>query len=317
MSPILRLSPASLAFFALLLTPAWASADEEESAVSAAASVSQWSFRHESVLGIRATPLGLNVNSLTGFRVYLSGSESALLRNTYVESGLATGLSPAYLWAGPYIDALPIALLHLRFSAQSMWYLGSLGYLIDAPESEDGTPFRWSMPALSDIRSQDDHEGVAARGAMLRAVATPRYMRELTGSLRLVFTAETSWIWMNTTMANRYYEPFHDLLLNPNDRIFSTQPTLGVLLGSQPAETHLLLGVRYEYTNTENSDVERQLLGLVFRWKMPARWGVPGEPVLSGMIGASIAHTTQGEETQGRVGAPYFGVLYTSSWERR
>lgn len=292
-----RLSRSLGLFLAVWLAlPAVSSAQEADEDRS-------WTFRHQSALGVRAAPLGLNVTSDTGFRVPIDyGSDSDLFQGLYFEQGLATGLSPAYLWAGPYVEVLPIAVLQLRASAQYAAYFGSLGYLI-SPLPTDGSGLNYSIPTIND---RDTDEGVAARGMMIRFTATPRLRIN-----RIVFTAETTTTWMNMGIQQGYYEPFHDIVLAPRDRWTTTLPTLGYLFGQDLARTYLLLAARADYTKTHESDVSRLLTGLVFLYKLPGEAGADLVHTLSGFLAINAAHTTMGEETTGRVGAPYIGIQYT------
>ena len=80
-----------------------------------------------SSFALRAIPIGTQLGVDGGYRMMLFDSESVLLKDTYLEAGVTTTTSPSNFWGGAYIEALPVAVLKLRASAQSLNYFGTLG----------------------------------------------------------------------------------------------------------------------------------------------------------------------------------------------
>lgn len=247
-------------------------------------------FHHDSTVQIRATPIGLSFLSNTGHRFSLWDSDNDLLDGTYFEAGATATLSPAFAWKGPYVEILPVAVLRLRASLQAMSYYGTFGYLY---VPEDG--HSWDDDALDDAWS--DSLGESATGWKAELEATPQM---LIG--RVVMTAETSVRRIDMGTEGAYYEPFFDLLMEPQDTLFITRPTVGYLLGEEPARTHLLLGARWERAMVRNADYTRDTLGAVFSWQVPPSLMETGTPTVSGFGGVFMDHPTRGDWS------PYFGM---------
>ena len=94
----------------------------------------------------------------TSFRRFLSDSDSALFRDTFVNGAAALKLNPAYFKVGPTVDIQPIALLNVRLGYEYMRFFGGFGYLqsFDAPEAlADG-----SSPFEKSIRDANDEAGL-------------------------------------------------------------------------------------------------------------------------------------------------------------
>ena len=246
-------------------------------------------LRHASQLQVRAQPVGLSWLSDTAFRVPLWDSDNDLLAGTYLDGGVTTALSPAYGWGGPYIEILPVAVLNLRVATHFKNYFGSFGYLhVD----EDGD---WSDEALD--HTSDEGLAQSATGWRLEARATPQM---LIG--RVVITGETSVHRMEMDVDDPYYEPYFDLLFEPEDTFFITRPTVGYLIGSDLSRWFVLVGARWERIVTRESDVVRDTAGLVFNWQMPDSLMDFGDPAIAGFGGVHIDHPTRGSTS------PYLGV---------
>lgn len=247
-------------------------------------------FAHESALQIRAIPIGLSLFSTTGYGWSLWDSpDSDLLTGTKLEVGAATSLSPAFAWGGPYVTFVPAAVLPIKASAQVMGYFGNFGYL-HVPDDGD-----WSLEELD--RSDDEGLGVGARGTLIHLQATPRLRID-----RIVFTAETNAYWINMDVEGEYYEPYFDLLFEPSDFFFITRPTLGYLIGPDLSRWYLLLGLRWERTMTRDTNLTRDIAGLVFAWKVPETLLAFGDPTLAGFMGVNTQHPNRDQFF------PYVGI---------
>lgn len=285
-----------------LSTPAVAqqSAAAKDAAQMGSANSAQTGFRHKSDLAFRAIPIGLNVVSDTGHRWSLFDSESTLLRKTYIETGVVTGVSPAFIWAGGYVEALPIAILQLRASAQYMRYFGLQGFIYIPDEQAANAPQggdSWDLDTIEDI--MDAGGGATMSGLMLEGRATPRLK---VGNV--VFFAETRLVHIRSDLDQRYYEPYYDLLLDPTDTFLMTRPTLGYVWGADPARTYLLTGIRWEYTRVFGTEISRTMPTFVFSWKLPNDWLDIGSPSIAGVGGFFLDHPNR-EDT------PYFGLQLT------
>jgi hypothetical protein len=254
----------------------------------------QQGIRHESAFGVRATPIGLNILSDTAYRLELPRGESVLLQGTYLDAGVTTGISPAFVWVGPYVEALPVAVLRLRFSAQYMQYFGNFGYLY-VPEGETKD---WSLDRLAE--SADLDLGTASSGMMYEGRITPQIRAG-----KIVAFVENRLTWMTMDVESDYYEPFFDMLFAPSEFYWVTRPTVGYLLGSNPSHSYLLLALRWERMVATKADVTRDTAGLVYVWKIPTTWMSWGEPTLSGFGGVFLKHPNRGDIS------PYFGTQFT------
>ncbi len=256
------------------------SADEEEAA-EAERSESGWVIN--TALGVRALPLGLSIFTDFGYRLALFESTSDLLKNTYIDAGVATGISPAYVWAGPYIEALPLQVLALRFTAQYLDYWGTFGVPFEAGNPDDPD---WSLDGLDAVEEADG--GVPTTGIMLQAQATPRAKIG-----NLVITAETSFTSLDMDFNDVYYEPFFDLVLDPQDTFLITRPTIGWVFTMDKADSWVLAGFRWEHTHVYGRDYNRNLAALLALWKLPSGWIKVGEPKVALVGGWYVDHPTR------------------------
>lgn len=254
----------------------------------------QEGLRHESVLSLRATPIGVNLISDTAYRLELPRTSSPLFQGTYLDAGVSTAVSPAYVWVGPYVEALPIAALRLRASAQYMQYFGLFGFLY-VPEGEAKD---WSLDRLAE--SADRNLGTSGSGMIYEARITPQIR---VGNV--IAFVENRLTWLTMDVESDYYEPFFDLLLAPQEFYWVTRPTVGYLLGSNPSHTYLLLALRWERSVATKTETTRDTAGLVYVWKIPSTWMSWGEPTLSGFGGTFIDHPNRGGLS------PYFGTQFT------
>jgi hypothetical protein len=304
MTPTHRLHAATMISALCLCMTTDARAQQSSAAKDAAqlgsANAAQTGLRHKSDLGIRVVPIGVNITSDTGYRWGLFDTDNQLLRKTYIEAGVATGVSPAFGWVGGYVEALPVALLQLRASAQYMRYFGLQGFLYVPDPQASSAPAggdSWDLDTIKDV--MDKGGGVAGNGMMLELRATPRAK---VGNV--VFFAETRLVHIKMDLASRYYEPYYDLLLNPSDTFLMTRPTLGYVWGSDPARTYVLTGLRWEYTRTFGTKVSRTMPVGVVSWKLPSDWLNIGSPSIAGVGGFFLDHPN-------REGSLYGGLQLT------
>ncbi|MCA9558359.1 MAG: hypothetical protein H6704_26295 [Myxococcales bacterium] len=253
---------------------------------AAHAQPSEEGWRLKTDLALRAIPVGINAIIDAGYRVPLSSSENLLLRKTYVDAGLTTGLSPAYLWAGAYVEALPVAVLQLRLSAQTMQFFGAFGHLLQPTEpGDDG----WSLDV---IRDQAISDGKVKGGLMLEGRVTPRIK---VGNF--VAFAEVRFLRFEIDdLEGDWYEPYYDILVAPKDNVLVARPTAGyLLLAEDPKRTYLLVGARFERTLTQETEITRDLLAALALWKIPSDWWSAGDPKLAVLAGAWTQHPNRTE----------------------
>jgi hypothetical protein len=267
-------APATLAFaLAWALVVGNAAADElaEDDGVSG--------VHLGSSVAVRAAPLGLVMQADAGYRLGLSSSDSPILSGTYFEPGVTTQLTPSSAKAGLFLEALPLAILQLRVSAQALSYLGTWGYLHLPPDPDD--PEGWSLSQLGGSPT----EGRSGTGVMLEAKATPR---ALVG--RTVFLAETKLRWARVGVDQAYYEPSFDMLLEPSDSYWVTRPTLGQVFALPERDSWIMAALRWEHGRSHNTNVVRDMAAVVGLWKLP--WSVrrDGEMVLAVVGGYWARH---------------------------
>lgn len=257
-----------------------------------AAGESERGIRHMSRLQLRVHPLGLSHRSDTAFRMPLWDSDQRLLDGTYIDSGVTTALSPAYLWGGPFVEALPLAVLNLRAAAYFKGYFGTFGHLhVDA----DGDGSR-------EARNRTSEQGLAqsTTGWRVKAQATPQM---LIG--RVVMTAETTLHRMVLDVEHPYYEPSFGLMFEPRETIFETNPTVGYVFGSDPSKRYTVIGVRWERTATWKSEQSKDKVGVVWNVQLPSSLMQWGSPEIAGFAALRLNHPER------RVASPFLGVQFT------
>lgn len=258
-------------------------------------------FVHQTEIQVRATPIGLSAMSNTGYRIPLDYGSGDLFDGLHVDLGLTNSISPSYGWLGPYVEVLPIAVLHLRFSMRAMAYLGTFGNLYVPGDDPQAGEREWTDDALD--RAWDEGLGRAATGWMAEALATPQ-MR--VG--RVVAMAESGGYWLRMNTGGAYYEPFFDLLFEEEDQMWLTRPTVGYLFGSDLSEGYLLVGARWERAGVFGTDLTRDTAGVVWNWQIPPSIMEWGSPQFAGFGGVFINHPTRSEV------APYLGTTFSLSY---
>jgi hypothetical protein len=248
-------------------------------------------------LGVRGLPIGLSVFTDIGYRLALFESTSDVLKNTYIDFGATTGLSPAYIWAGGYIEALPVQVLQLRLTAQYLDYWGTFGVPF---EFADPQSVEWGIDDLE----QADSDGLAeaTTGVLLQAQVTPRLK---VGNL--VITAETSFTHLDMDFDGVYYEPFFDMVLEPRDSFLITRPTIGWVFTMDTLDSWILAGFRWEHAHVYERDYNRELAALLALWKVPPSWVSWGEPKVALVGGWWVDHPARSNE-------PWIGGQFSFEW---
>jgi hypothetical protein len=249
-------------------------------------------FHLHSAFALRAIPIGTNLVLDGGYRMMLSDSESILLKDTYLEAGVTTTSSPSNFWGGAYIEALPVAVLKLRLSAQTLQYFGTFGYLgfPDDPANPD-----WSLDAVGG----DPGEGTAASGFLLDAQAT---LQAKVGNVVVQVPMKYSYIDMDVDQP--YYESTFDFLLEPTEQMWVVQPMLAYVFVMD--DTWVLSGLRWEHAETIESGLSRDMPTVLGLWKLPGALA-GGEMKLVGLGGYWLDHPN-------REGTPYFATKFSVDW---
>lgn len=223
----------------------------------------------------RLVPTGLRLKTTGGFRQSLTDSQHLLLKDTYVETGVTTEITPSNGWAGAYVEILPLALLKLRASVQSLHYFGMWGYLHDPGDLDDP---KWTQDQVKDDTPM---AGQAATGVMYNLEATPRAK---VGPV--VFQAPTMYRRVEMNVDKTYYESSFDFLMEPTDSYWKTQPTLGYVFQFEKSDSWLLAAARWQHAETLGTNIKRDLPLILTLWKLPWQplsWGEMKLAVLGGM----------------------------------
>jgi hypothetical protein len=250
-------------------------------------------LRVHSSFALRAIPIGTQLGVDGGYRMMLFDSESILLKDTYLEAGVTTTTSPSNFWGGAYVEALPVAVLKLRASAQSLNYFGTFGYL---GFPEDTANPDWSLDEIGG----DPGQGNAASGYLLNAEAT---LQAKVGNVVVQVPMKFSYIDMDVDQV--YYESSFDFLLEPTDQIWSVTPTLGYVFVMDG--TWVLAGLRWEHAETIESGYSRDMPTAMALWKLPGSLA-NGEMKLVGLGGYWFDHPN-------REGTPYFATQFSVDWK--
>ncbi|AWV88372.1 hypothetical protein [Bradymonas sediminis] len=278
---------AALSFLVLASTSAFASdnADTEPSIDG---------LHIYSAFGLRAIPLGAKLDLNAGYRLGLSDSDSVLLKDTYIEAGVTTISSPSSFWGGAYIEALPVAVLKLRATAQSMTHFGTFGYL-HLPTDPDQSD--WSLDALDKPISS----GTPGQGYVLEGAAT---LQAKFGNFVAMVPAKYSYVSMDVDRA--YYETNFDFLLEPTDQVWQIEPTLGYVFVMKEHDSWVLTGFRWQHAETVKSALSRDMPTLLGMWKLPGK-PTGAEMKLVGLGGYWLNHTNR-EDTL------YFAAQLAADW---
>lgn len=250
---------------------------------------------HRSDLGIRINPIGASMFSDTGFRLNRGGGDDPLYKGARFELGAATGVSPAYVWAGPFIEAIPFAFLKVRASFQPLYYFGTFGAIaeFDGPEAD------WSPERLDQVEEED--LGEATAGWRFNTV-----IRFQLKAGPIVAFVESDYAWMSMNVSSEYYEPFYDLLLSPEDEVWTVSAAGGYVFGGELDDGFLLLGARWQEQTTRNTDLARQTATLLWIWDIPDSFWSWGTPRLVGIVGAYL-------EDEYHEGEPLFAMKLSIS----
>lgn len=267
-------------------------------ATSEARADSPTGWEIESELGIRAIPIGLQLATDAGYRVGLSDSDSLLLDGTYLEPGVTTTITPSNFWGGVYMEALPIALLQLRASAEFLGYFGNFGYL-HLPRDEDQSD--WTLDALDE--TEEMGLGQSATGVKFSGEAT---LRAKVGGVVALVPFEITRVQMDVDQA--YYESSFDWLLEPTDTFWLVKPTLGYAFSFEKLDSWLLTGLRWEHSETFEQGFSRDLGTLLALWKLPGKWW-PGKEMQLAMLGGAWINHPNRESTRF-----YFATAFSMKW---
>jgi hypothetical protein len=210
-----------------------------------------------SSFALRAIPIGTQLNVDGGYRFSLFDSDSMLLKDTYVEAGATTFNSPSYFWGGGYIEAVPVAVLQLRASAHWMNYYGTFGYL-HMPANPDEPD--WSLDALDG----DASAGQSSSGYVLTAEAT---LRAKVGNIVAMVPFQFRHISMDVD--ENYYESTFDMLLEPDDQMWTARPMLAYVFVLEDFDSWILTGARWEHAQTIGTEITRDMPGGLALWKLP------------------------------------------------
>lgn len=232
---------------------------------------------HRSDLGIRINPLGTSLLSDTGYTVRRTDDSDPLYKGVYADLGVATAFSPAYAWVGPVFQTVPIAFLKLRFAAQGVYYFGTFGAVADFADRDAD----WSPDAIDLVKDEDRDE--SALGWLIDSAA--RFQLRA-GAIVGYFEFQYVWITMDTT--GPYYEPFFDLLLASEDEIRILTGVFGYIVGGELDDGFLILGARWQGTDTLRTLVERETLAALAVWDIPDDWWAWGNPRVSAVAGVYL-----------------------------
>lgn len=269
---------AAILWWLVMAVPVVPSAQEQEERAEGA----ETGPMLHSAVGARVVPVGLTMGNDLGYRWSLFDSDSLLLEGTWFEPGLTTEITPSNGWVGAYVESVPLSLLKLRASFQSIHYFGTYGYL-HVPESREDAA--WALEQIDD----DFASGVGSRGWMARLAATPRVKA---GSF--VALAETSYRWIEMAVEGPYYESTFDMLLEPTDAYWKTTPTAGGLFEFSEPGGYLLLAGGWEYTATVRTQLTRQMARLLALWGLP--WRIDGrQPELAVLGGYWVDHPNRSD----------------------
>ncbi|MEC9441536.1 MAG: hypothetical protein VYE40_10565 [Myxococcota bacterium] len=251
---------------------------------------------------LRYQPVGLSLFNNLGYRLKLSDSESLLLKNTYIEAGAWTIVSPAYFRPGLYVEAVPLSVLQLRVSAQYAQYFGTFGFLF---QPENTVEPSWEIEDFSE--AADNGEGTSGGVLIVQSSATPRIK---VGKFVATFDIQNVYLRVMSAPINQiYYEPYYDTIIEPSDTVWYLRPLLGYLPYTGE-DSYVLTALRYERMFTGKSDVDSHQLAAIGIWGLPEHWTPRTKMSLLALGGYWIDHPTDRPNA-------FIAIKYTAQWGAR
>lgn len=267
--------------------PAWAQRVEPPIAQTANTDKPHWHFRN--VLQARNNRLGAGINFEARWRMPLyDGPESMLLKGSRVDIGAIARVSPASVHHAVFVDYIPIAPLQLRLDVGRLAYLGLFGTVVEY----DGPDADWSDEAISNNRPNAD----PGAGIYWRALARLRLKFGPIVALhdQLFMSFNTSALGTGTY----WYESTNDLLIGNPGSIWVMKNTLGYLLYGNLKREFLVIAGHHERYQTTQTDIQRQIAGVVSLYRPRYDWW--GHPQFVLLAGAMV-------EDVYRAGSLYIG----------
>ncbi len=259
---------------------------------SGAAEAEDAAWRHSSALQARSNRPGFGLLSFTGYRQRLyAGTEHLLLRGAYLEAGLVTQLSPASFHPGAYVEAVPIAPLLLRLTAQRLMYFGTFGPVSTTPSPDSA----WSGAVLDDFQRDGGRPG---SGTLAEAMVVVRLK---VGPVVGLLENRLGYYDAAVPTGVGWYEPVTDLLLAEKDLLHTTKGTLGYLVhGALNGDRFLVVGGHWERYAARESESVRHIAGAVALWRA---LDCSGAPVTFAALAGVMAFDRY------RTGDPYIGLV--------
>lgn len=270
-----------LALALLLLTPL-------------AAPAGDWRRVLEADLGGYVRPEGLQFSAAASLQRDWGGTPGA--PSAYLQSGLLTGLTPAYGFGGLFLEVQPAPVLVLRAEAQGYRFFGDSASLLSFARPTD--PF--GRQDLLARRGQEE----TGQGRRLRLQATPQGQ---VGQVVARYQASAAW-WRFEGRGPWFFEQEYDTLLRDGDRTFDQLLFVGWAF--EVSGLSLFAGPMAQDTRAREAGLVRRRLGLALSWESGdarGRWG----RVRGGVaVGRNTSDRNRGGETWGQ------GSLGTAwSWD--
>ena len=243
-------------------------------------------------VGARYAPIGLSSFNEIGYRLKLSDSKGLFLKDTYVEGGIWTIASPAYIRSGAYFNAVPISVLEVRVSATYLRQFGNFGLAYTPADPEDPD---WDLDTLATLE-----DGVAHNALIVETRITPRAALG-----NVVALVPIQHVYMRSDLdAEVFYEGYYDMIFEPVEQMWTVSPTLGYIALTRLSGAYLFTALRYERNAVIETETTSAWGGALAIWGMPESWMGSARGTLTGLVGYWTHHPTD------REGVPFVAVKF-------
>ena len=152
-------------------------------------------------------PLGAKLESRLYYRLPLIKSDKLLWESTKIDLGIQNDLTPAYDFAGVYIDIAPIAVLDLALTAQVAGYYKAFGFGFYGLSGPDAG---YNSSSLQALQAQN------ATGYVLSATPT---LKAAFGPIVVLDSGTINYFKVSESLAYFYERSYDTVLSNPGTEL--------------------------------------------------------------------------------------------------
>lgn len=236
-------------------------------------------------LTVGTNPTGVQLRLTAGRRFGLTGSRSALRKDSHVALGVSQHVTPAYARTEAWLRLAPLSVLELRGSVQGVGYYGTFGNVVGFPG--------YDADFTDDARKRRKTDARSAFGwARTAGVA----VKAAVGRVALRSAGDVEW-WSLDRPGPYFYEPHRATLLAAGgDRLMVL--TSNLAFDVSPARNRSrTIGVAHDLVRVSDAPQnQRQRLGLVSSFRLGEKRAGLREPTLA----LGVLHYLEAPNRDGR-----------------